>query len=95
MGDINIQINNSEDQDAQTFLNTIKAFNLKQHVNIPTHNLGQTFTLIITPATYHRSLIARPYISDHRFIILETSNTKPKPKQEKRTVQKFTDEAIT
>ena len=85
MGHINIHINDNEDQDAQTLLNTLAAFNLKQHVNIPTHNLGHTLDMIITPATYHRSLIAGPYISDHRFITLETLHTKPKPKLEKRT----------
>ena len=86
MGDINIHINDSEDQDAQTLLNTLEAFNLKQHVNIQRHNLGHTLDLIITPATYQGSLIAGPYISDHRFIILETLHTKPKPKLEKRTL---------
>ena len=62
MGDINIHINDSEDQDAQTLLNTIAAFNLKQHVNIPMHNLGHKLDMIITPATYHGSLMAGPYI---------------------------------
>ena len=51
--------------------------------------------LIITPANYHGSLIAGPYVSDQRFITLGTSHTKPKPKLEKRTMQKFTDEAVT
>ena len=86
MGDINIHMNDIEDQDTQTLLNTLAAFNLKQHVNIPTHNLGYTLDIIITPATYHGSLIAGPYISDHRFITLETLHTKPKPKLEKRTL---------
>ena len=71
MGDINIHINESEDQDAQTLLNTIAAFNLKQHVNMPTHNLAHTLDLIITPATYHGSLISGLYILDHRLITLE------------------------
>ena len=95
MGDINILINNSEDLDAQALLNTIAAFNLKQHVNIPTHNQGHTLDLIITPTSYYGSLIAGSYVSDHSFITLETSHTKPKSKQEKRTVWKFNDEAIT
>ena len=86
MGDVNIHIIEKEDQDAQTLLNMLAAFNLKQHVNIPTHNLGHTLDMIITPATYHGSLIAGPYISDHRFITLETLHTKPKPKLEKRTL---------
>ena len=87
MGDINIHINNNEDQDVQTLLNTLEAFNQKQNVNIPTHNLGHTLDFIITPATYQGSLIAGPYISDHRFITLETLHTKPRPKLEKRTLQ--------
>ena len=72
----------------------IAAFNLKQHVNILTHNLGHTLDKIITPAMYNASLIAGPYILDHRFITLETLHTKPKPKLEKRTLWKYTDDAI-
>ena len=72
---------------------TIAAFNLKQHINLLTHNLGYTLDLIITPATYKGSFIAQPYLSEYRFIILGT--THKKPKQEKRTIQKFTDETIT
>ena len=86
MGNINIHTNDMEDQDAQILLDSIAAFNLKQHVNILTHSLGHTLDLIIIPATYEESLIAGSYISDHRFIILETT---PKPKLEKRTVQKL------
>ena len=85
MGDINIHTNDMEDQDAQIPLDTIAPFNLKQHVNIQTHNLRHTLDLIITPATYEGSLIAGPYLADHRFIILETTHAKPKPKQEKRS----------
>ena len=86
MVDINIHINDSEDQVAQTVLNTIVAFTLKQHINIPTHNLGHTLDLIITPATYHGSLTAGPYVSDHICVTLAMSHKKPKPKLEQRTV---------
>ena len=86
MGDINICINDKEDKDAQTLLNVLVAFNLKEHINIPTHNLGHTVDLIITPATYQGLLIVGPYISDHRLITLETLHTKSKPKLEKRTL---------
>ena len=95
MGDINIHINGRENQDTQALPNTIAAFNLKQHVNIPTHNLGHTLDVTITPATYQGSPIGGPYILIHRFISLETSHTKPKPKLEKRTLQNFIDDAIT
>ena len=72
----------------------LAAFNLKQHIHIPTHNLEHTLDIIITPTSYHGSLIAGPYISDHRFITLETLHTKLKPKLERRTLQKITDGAI-
>ena len=66
MGDFNIHINDSEDQDAQTLQDTLNAFNLKQHINIPTHNLGHIIDLIITSNNYMGPLIPGLYISDHR-----------------------------
>ena len=90
MGDINIYTNDMDHQDAQIFLDT---FNLKQNVNNLTYNLGHALDLIIKPATYEGSLISGPYLSDHRFITLETTHAKPK--QEKRIVWKFNDETIT
>ena len=94
MGDINFHINDNEDQDAQTLPNTLAAFYLKQHVNLPTHNLGHTLDMIIIPTSYQGPPKAGPYISDHRFITLETLHTKPKPKLERRTLQKFTNDVI-
>ena len=58
----NIHINDPEDQDAQTLQDTLNAFNLKQHVNIPTHNLGHTTELIITSNDYMGKLIPGLYI---------------------------------
>ena len=72
------------------FQDTLNAFNLRQHVNIPTHNLGHTIDLIIMSNDYGGKLIPGPYISDHRLItldtninlfsILDTNLSKPKPK---------------
>ena len=70
----------------QDLIIMVAAFNFKQQVNILTHNLGHTLDLIITPATQKGYLITGLYISDHRFITLETTHTKPKPKQQKRIV---------
>ena len=39
LGDFNIQINDPKDQDAQILQDTLNAFNIEQHVNIPTHKL--------------------------------------------------------
>ena len=82
LGDFNIHINDPEDQDAQTLQDTLNVFNLKQHVNISTHNLGHTIDLIITSNDYMGKLIPGSYISDHRMIPLNTNIPKPKPKTE-------------
>ena len=45
-GDFNIHINNSDtDDDASTFLETIEAMGLQQHVNFDTHRKGKTLDL--------------------------------------------------
>ena len=94
MGDFNIHINNLEDQDAQILQDTFYAFNLKQHINIPTHNLGHTIDLIITSYDYMGPLIPGSYISDHRMITLNTSIPKPKPKAEMKSVCNLTDNKV-
>ena len=33
-----MHIDNSEDQDAQVLIDTLEAFNIKQHIPFPTHN---------------------------------------------------------
>ena len=82
LGDFNIHINDPEDQDAKILQDTLNAFNLKQHVNIPTHNLGHTIDLIITSNDYRGKLIPGPYISDHRMITLNTNIPNPKSRTE-------------
>ena len=94
MGDFNIHINNLEDRDAQILNDTLKAFNLRQHINIPTHNLGHTIDLIITPNNYTGSLVPGSYISDHRMITLSTNIPKPKAKAETKKVCSLTDNKI-
>ena len=94
MGDFNIHINNLEDQDAQIPQNTLNTFNLKQHINIPIHNLGHTIHLIITSNDYMGPLIPGSYISDHRMITLSTNIPKPKPKAEMKRVHNLTDNKV-
>ena len=92
MGDFNIHINNLEDQDAQILQDTLNAFNLKQHINIPTHNLEHTIDLIITSNDYMGPLIPGSYISDHRMITLNTNI--PKPKAKMKSVCNLTDNKV-
>ena len=46
LGDNNMHINNSEDPDAQILIDTLEAFNLKQHMPFPTHYQGHILDLI-------------------------------------------------
>ena len=94
MGDFNIHINDLEDWDAQVLKDTLNAFNLRQHINIPTHNLGHTIDLIITPNNYIGPLIPGSYISDHRMITLSTNIPKPKPKAKMKKVCNLTDNKV-
>ena len=94
MGDFNIHINDPEDQGAQTLQDTLNAINLKQHVNIPTHNLGHTIDLLITSNDYMGKLIPGSYISDHRMISLNTNIPKPKPKTKIKKVHNLTDNKV-
>ena len=94
MGDLNIHINNLEDQVAQILKDTLNAFILKQHINIPTHNLGHTINLIITSNDYMGPLIPGSYISNHRMIALSTNIPKPKPKAKIKKVCNLTDNKV-
>ena len=66
----------------------------KQHVNIPTHNLGHTIHLIITSNDYMGKLIPGSYISDHRMLTLNTNIPKPKPTTEIKSVCNLTDNKV-
>ena len=94
MGDLNIHINDLEDWDAQILKDTLNAFDLKQHINIPTHNLGHTIDLIITSNDYIGPLIPGSYISDYRMITLSTNIPKPKPKAEMKKTRNLTDNKV-
>ena len=66
LGDINMHIDNMEDHDAQMLLDLLEAFNLNQHVKIPTHHRHHTLDVIITVTEdgpfQPTNTIAGPYI---------------------------------
>ena len=70
-------------QNACILHDSINAFNLTQHVKIPTHNKGHTLDVIITTnSTGFNNVgetIPGPYISDHRLLILKTTLNKIEP----------------
>ena len=76
LGGFNIHVNDLDDADSCLLLDTISAFNLKQQVNIPMHNLGHTLDLIIMENSEEyevEKIISCPYISDHQFITIQLS----------------------
>ena len=88
-----MHINNIDDQETQTLLDSLAAFNLTQHVRIPTHNKGHNLDVIITTTEVEpfqpNNTIAVPYISHHGLIILETSETKSETKIERQKIKKI------
>ena len=93
-----MHIDNIDDQETQTLLDTLAAFNLTQHVRIPMHNKGHTLDIIITTTEDDPSqltnTIAGPYISDHRLIILETSETKLETKIKRHKIRKINENTV-
>ena len=76
-GDFNIHINNSDtDDDASTFLETIEAMGLQQHVNFNTCRKGNTLDLVLTES-YSGMVIKNctqgPFLSDHFVVLCQTS----------------------
>ena len=72
-------------QNASILHDSINAFNLTQHVKIPTPNKGHTLVVIITTnCTGFNNvgeIIPGPYILDHRLLILETTINKIEPQK--------------
>ena len=85
LGDINMHMDDLNNQTACILQDSINAFDLTQHVKIPTHNKGHTLDVIITTRSTGFNnvdeIIPGPYISDHRLLILETAIDKIKPKR--------------
>ena len=56
-GDFNIHVHNTNDPEAQIFLDTKEALGLDNHVNFATHNRGNTLDLVLTEALSSLSLV--------------------------------------
>ena len=93
-----MHIDNIDDQETQTLLDSLASFNLTQNVRIPIHNKGHTPDVIITTIEDEpfqpTNTIAGLYISDHRLIILETSETKPESKIQRHKIRKINEKSI-
>ena len=84
MGDFIIHMDDLEDVDSCLLHDKINAFNLKQQVNIPMHNLGHILDLIITENLQEygvEKIIPGPYLSDHQFTTIQLTECKPEAQQ--------------
>ena len=79
-GDFNFHVDVANDPHAMRFLDLIDAFNLEQHIDVPTHRSGHTLDLIITRAddkiakNFH---VHDPVISDHFAVHCQLALFKP------------------
>ena len=87
-----MHIDNIDDQETQTLLDPLPAFNLTQHVRNPTHNKGHTLDAIFTTTEDEPfqpiNTIAGPYILDHRLKILKPQKLNWKPKLKNRILER-------
>ena len=97
LGDLNLHIDNQEDPDADQLISTMEAFGLKQHIEFPTNQLGHNLDLIATESTTNLTcaLIPRPYLSDHRMVIIETNSKNLTEKPQYKEYRKLTKATIT
>ena len=91
-------MDNIDDQETQILLDSLAAFNLTQHVRIPTQNKGHTLNIMITTTedeTFQSTnAVAGPYILYHILIILETSETKLETEIERQKIRKINTNTI-
>ena len=79
-GDFNFHVDVANDPHAMRFLDLIDAFNLKQHIDVPTHRSGHTLDLIITRADdkiAKNFQVHDPVISDHFAVHCQLALFKP------------------
>ena len=74
LGDFNVHINRLDNQDTQAYIDTMEALGLVQHINQPTHQLGNTLDLIYTeslePIPVSHAFTSN-FISDHCLVGIE------------------------
>jgi hypothetical protein len=86
-GDFNIHIDNPTDNHSGQFINLLTSFDLKQHMNAPTHHLGHTLDLLITRSESNSVSLAScndSYLSDHLTITCSIDFTFKAPSSKKR-----------
>lgn len=94
-GDFNFHLDDTTSYHTIKFNSLLQSFNLKQHVNFPTHALEHTLDLLITPHDHPtvKSVSSAGFISDHCCISakFDVAMPKPAPSPEPISYRRYTD----
>ena len=74
LGDFNVAVQDLNNPDSIAFYNTMEALGLVQHIDKPTHQLGNTLDHIYTESLDQLGVqhaFIGPYLSDHRLVGIE------------------------
>jgi hypothetical protein len=82
-GDFNYHLNNTTNADTQQFISLFESFNIKQHVSVPTHTLGNTIDLLLTRSSdcgINNIRVIDQQLSDHFVVHFSLAITRqPRP----------------
>ena len=73
MGDFNMHVDNPMDSEGNIFNDTMITYRLKQHVTLPTHDLGNTLDLMFSEITKKINIgkvETGSKLSDHKLVLL-------------------------
>ena len=79
LGDFNVAVQDINNPDSLAFYNTMEALGLVQHIDKPTHHLGNTLDHIYTESLDQLGVqhaFIGSYISDHRLVGIEINSKK-------------------
>ena len=87
LGDFNIHWDDKSNSETIRFRNLVDSFNLQQHVEFQTHELGHTLDLILsrTDENIVKTCYETEYISDH--IVINTILAIKKPNLKRKTIK--------
>jgi hypothetical protein len=92
IGDFNIHVNETEENEVLSFTSILEALGLDQHVWFPTHNKGNTIDLVYTECVSKLQVIEckqGSFLSDHCAVICTTSLKKSNISRDTITYRKL------
>ena len=94
LGDFNIHTQDTENPDSIIYNNTMEDLGLKQHIDKPTHRLGNTLDLLYTESLNRVRVIHSfigNFISDHRIVGIEVEIKKQLEKHQSTKHRNYID----